>query len=402
MSDWLHDVFRDRPWWINAMMVFCAYMALIYMPWDIFWKPVEGDQEVWFGYTFTGTAAKWAALPHWLVYAVGLYGLRRRRPWMGIAGTIYLGQVAFSMFMWPILTYDFMLRFVLAAIPATPFVLLTMAFWNTRDVFSATRDPLRDRYGDWALITGASAGLGAEFAKYLGREGISCVLTARRADRLEALASELGRQYGIQTRTIPVDLTDPAGADQLADAVKDLEIGILINNAGFGYAGRFDKLDSTRLRDMIQLNCITPTLLAHRLLPAMRARGRGAMVITGSVSGRQPLPLHSVYSATKAFDLHLGEALFVEMRDANVDVLVLEPGATQTEFGATAGQLEHSGHTPEEVVATAFEALGQQPSVIVGWFNWLRANGASRFAPRPLVAYLARHIMQLQTPTDMR
>jgi hypothetical protein len=402
MNDWLHDVFRDRPWWMNAMMVFCAYMTFVYMPWDIFVKAAEVDQEVWFGYTFTGTAAKWAAIPHWLVYAAGLYGFRRMRPWMGIAGTIYLAQVALSMFMWPILNYDFLLRFILAVIPAIPFGLLTMAFWNAREVFCVECTPLRERYGDWALVTGASAGIGEEIAKHLAAEGVSCVLSARREDHLQALAVELERQHGIATRTVPLDLSEEGGADRLADAVEDLEIGILINNAGFGYAGRFEKLDASRLRQMIQLNCVAPTLLAHRLLPGMRERGRGAMIITGSVSGRQPLPLHSVYSATKAFDLHLGEALFVEMRDAGVDVMVLEPGATQTEFGTSAGQLDHSGHEVSAVVKTAFEALGHQPSVIAGWLNWIRANAASRFAPRPLVAYVARHVMQQQTPPDMR
>jgi len=185
-------------------------------------------------------------------------------------------------------------------------------------------------------------------------------------------------------------------------AVADLEVAILVNNAGFGYSGRFDKLDVERLRDMVMLNCMAPMLLTHKLLSGMQARRRGAVIIVGSVSGRQPLPLHNVYSATKAFDLHLGEALFVEMRGEGVDVLVLEPGSTDTEFQEAAGEIAHGGESAEKVVAVALDALGQQPSVISGWFNWLRANLASRLGPRPMVAHVAKHVMEVKTPSEMR
>jgi short-subunit dehydrogenase len=143
-------------------------------------------------------------------------------------------------------------------------------------------------------------------------------------------------------------------------------------------------------------------VLTSRLLPGMRARRRGAVILTGSVAGRQPLPLHGVYSATKAFDLLLGESLFVEMRAEGVDVLVLEPGSTTTEFQQVAGEIQHPGESADEVVATALDALGRQPSVVSGWWNWIRANAASRLGPRPLVAYVARHVMEVQTPAEMR
>jgi len=402
MGEWLHDLFRDRPWWMNAVMVFCAWMAFIYMPWDIFWKPVAVDQEVWFGITFTGYWAKLMALPHWFVYGAAVYGFRRRRGWMGLWSTAYTAQVTFGMFLWPILHYGSLLGFVLGVIAAVPFGLLTVAFWNAQDHFYVERGSLRDRYGEWALVTGASAGLGMEFARALARDGVSCVLTARREDRLSKLAAELQQQYGVGTRTLAIDLAEPDGAERLAHAVSDLEIGILVNNAGFGYAGRFDRLETARLRDMIQVNCVAPVVLTSLILPSMRVRRRGAVVITGSVAGRQPMPLHSVYSATKAFDLLFGEALWVEMKDAGIDVLVIEPGSTQTEFQEVAGELAHPGEAPERVVAVAFEALGRQPSVVSGWLNWVRANLAGRIGSRPLVAYVARHVMEVQTPADRR
>ena len=124
-------------------------------------------------------------------------------------------------------------------------------------------------------MTGASAGIGAEFARALARDGLSVVLTARREERLRELASELEKTYHVATRVVAADLADPAGPARVADAVADLEIAVLVNNAGFGASGRFEKLDPERLREMVQLNCLAPVLLTHRLLPGhARARAR--------------------------------------------------------------------------------------------------------------------------------
>jgi len=402
MSEWFRDIFRDRPWWMNVVMVFSAWMAFIYMPWDIFIKPAAQDQEVWFGIMFTGGWAKVMAIPHWFVYGAAVYGFRRRRSWMGIAAPLYTAQVTIGMFLWPILQYGSLMGWVMGLIAAAPFALLTLVFIKAREHFSAERPTLRERYGDWALITGASAGIGAEFARAFARQGLDCALLARRHDKLEALARELEEQHGVSTRVVVVDLAAPDGPAEAAKAVADLDLGILVNNAGVGGVGRFDKLDSARLREMVNLNCLAPMLLTHELLPAFQARGRGAIVITGSVAGRQPLPLHGVYSATKAFDLMLGESLYVEMRELGIDVLVLEPGPTLTEFQEVAGEIAHEGQSATEVVETALRALGRQPSVISGWMNWLRANAATRVGSRPMVAYVARAVMEVQTPADMR
>ena len=402
MSEWLHDLFRDRSWWMNAVMVFSAWMAFIYMPWDIFWKPVARDQEVWFGIMFTGWAAKWTALPHWFVYGAGAYGFRRRRGWMAWAAPLYAGQVSIGMFLWPNFQYGSWTGFLLGLIAAIPFTILTLAFWRGREYFAHERGSLRERYGDWALVTGASAGIGLEFARAFARDGIHCVLAARRQEKLEAIADELREAWGVEVRVVAVDLASGEGPERLAAAVADLELGILVNNAGFGYAGRFDKQEVGRLREMVQLNCVAPVVLTSLLVGPMAERRRGAVIVTGSVAGRQPLPLHGVYSATKAFDLMLGESLWVEMSSRGVDVLVLEPGSTMTEFQHAAGEIAHEGASASSVVAVALDALGQQPSVVAGWSNWLRANAASRLGSRPLVAHVARQIMEVQTPADMR
>ena len=251
-------------------------------------------------------------------------------------------------------------------------------------------------------MTGASAGIGAEFARALAAEGLSLVLTARREERLRELAGELEKKFNISTRTIAVDLADAEGPDRLAEAVRDLEIGVLVANAGAGYAGRVDKQETERLQRLLALNCHAPMVLANRLTPAMVERKRGAVIITGSAAGHQPIPYHAAYSASKAFALFFGEALFVELRDQGVDVLVLEPGPVATEFQEAASEIDHGGEPPATQVEEALVSLGVSPSVIPGWWVWLRANFAQRVGSRPLTAYLARGFMEARTPPEMR
>jgi short-subunit dehydrogenase len=402
MKTWLRSLFEGRPWWMNALMLFCAYMAFVYVPWDLFAKPVAEDAEVWFGIMLTGWAAKAAEPLHWAVYAAGAYGFYRMRPWMWPWAAIYVAQIALSMLVWNVLYHGGLQGWISGAVSLAVFAGLAAVLWRARALFGARRSSMRERYGEWALITGASAGIGAEFARALAAEGLSCVLSARREERLKALASEIERDHGVATRVVPADLADPAGVDALAEAVGGLEIAVLVNNAGFGYAGRFEKQDTERLRAMVQLNCAAPVVLTGRVLPGMRERGRGALIITGSVAGRQPLPLHGVYSATKAFDLLFGEALWVELRGQGIDVLVLEPGTTETEFQELAGEVPHPGEPPGDVVRVALEALGRQPFVVCGWRNWLRANAAARLLPRPLVAHIARPLVAARTREEMR
>jgi len=400
MRDWLRGLFDGRPWWMNLLMVFSAYMAFVYVPWDLFLKPVAIDEEVWFGIRFTGAAAKILTLPHWAVYALGAYGFRKMRPWMWPWASFYAAQVAVGMLVWNGIYVGGFVGLLLGLVSFLPFLGIAWALWEARPVFEAERASLRERYGEWALVTGASSGIGAEFARAFAREGVSCVLSARRENRLRELAGELEKSHHVATRVVAADLASPDGADRLAAAVADIDLAILVNNAGFGQAGRFDRSDPQRLRDMVQVNCVAPVVLTAKLLPRLLDRGRGAIVFTGSVAGRQPIPLHGLYSATKAFDLLLGESLSVELRDRGIDVLVLEPGPTETEFQQVAGELAHPGEPAPRVVETALDALGQQPSVVSGWFNWLRANAAARLAPRSLVAWMARDWMARQTPGE--
>jgi short-subunit dehydrogenase len=402
MREWLYDVFRERPWWMSATMVFCAFMAFVYMPWDIFVKPVAEDQEVWFGILFEGFWAKVFALPHWFVYAAAVYGFRRRRPWMAFWAPAYVAQVAFGMYIWTAVQTGGFSGIFVGLFPALPFIGLTYAFWNARDYFEPARLRLDARYGGWALVTGASSGIGTSLARQIAADGMNVVLSARREERLTSLASELERDFEVETRVVVADLAERSGQTELLRGVSDLEIGLLVNNAGLGYAGRFDLLDGEQLRRLVAVNCEAPVVLTHALVQGMRERGRGGILFTGSIAGRQPLPLHSVYAATKAFDQFLGEALWGELRASNIDVVVLEPGSTETEFQEVAGEVAHSGHAAHDVALIGLAALGQQPSVIAGWFNWIRANLATRFLPGPIKLHVAHHVISQQTPEDLR
>jgi hypothetical protein len=377
-------------------------MAFVYMPWDLFVKPAAIDEEVWFGVRFHGTWAKVLEIPHWFVYAAGTVGLWQMRAWMWPWAAVYTGQVAFSMLVWPMVYGEGFGAYVVGVIAGGAFMIPTLALWNARDLFQAKWTPLNERYGEWALITGASAGIGAAFARALAGEGLSCVLAARREDELKLLGEELARDHGVEVRCVPVDLATATGVELLLSQVADLEISVLVNNAGIGYAGRFDKQERGRQEQMVQLNCMAPVSLTAELLPKMIERGRGAVIFTGSVAGAQPLPLHALYSATKSFDNFLAEGLWGELQGSGVDVLGLQPGSTVSEFHEVAGELPHAGQPADEVVQVALRALGHQPSAISGGFNWLRANLAHRLLPRSWVALVARGVVARQTPDEMQ
>ena len=201
------------------------------------------------------------------------------------------------------------------------------------------------------LITGASAGLGEEFARQLSARGQRLVLVARRKDRLEALAKELGN-----ARAVALDLGKPDSTEQLmADLAKAGEhVGTLINNAGFGLIGRFAKRDPERLREMIDLNVRTLTDLCRAVVPGMIERGHGAILNVASTAAFQAGPGMAVYFATKAYVLSLSEALHEELKPHGVKVSCLCPGPTKTEFGEVAV-------SPATVGLTAYRWI-RQPS----------------------------------------
>jgi short-subunit dehydrogenase len=241
-----------------------------------------------------------------------------------------------------------------------------------------------EKYGPWALVTGASSGLGTEFVKQLAARGLNVVLVARRAERMEALADGVQRAYDIQTRVIPGDLTVHDTCCLVKDQTSDLEVGLLVNNAGFGLSGAYADLDPDRVVNMTVLNCVVPVMLTNYYLPPMIKRGRGGLIFLASTAAYQATPYLGVYGATKAFNLLMGESLWKEYRAKGIDCLALSPGFTKTEFTRVAHIRDASGFreaTPDAVVSLALRKLGRKPSVIHGAANKV-LNFTGRLIPR--------------------
>jgi short-subunit dehydrogenase len=239
------------------------------------------------------------------------------------------------------------------------------------------------RYGPWALVTGASSGIGREFARQLAARGLNLVLVARRAERLADLSAELTAQHGIEARPAPVDLCFDGFLDAIRAATDGLAIGLLVNSAGFALTGPFLDMNPDEMARMLALNCRAPLALAREFGPAMRARRRGGIVFLSSVTGFAGTPLWSLYAATKAFNLLLGEGLAAELRADGVDVLTLAPGTTRTEFLDVAGISDFMALDVESVVGQALTRLGRSDIVTPGLF-YRAGLFAMRFLPRSL------------------
>ncbi len=245
----------------------------------------------------------------------------------------------------------------------------------------------------WAVITGASAGLGEAFAHALAAKGMHLILAARREPRMRALADALAKSHGIETRVIAVDLGQEEGPERLfREASEGREIHLLVNNAGFGLQGRFEELALERQLAMIALDVSALTELTGLFLPAMQERGSGAILQVSSGVAFQPVPLMAAYAASKAFVLSLSEALAVENEDLGVRVMALCPGGVPTEFQEVAGaRLPAVGVMPASaVVEQALRGLERGRSVVIPGLINKGAPLASRLLPRELVARAAK------------
>lgn len=243
-----------------------------------------------------------------------------------------------------------------------------------------------------ALITGASSGIGEEFARQLGARGYELILVARREDRLEELAD----QVATTAHVVASDLASEAA--RLPDEVAKLgvDVDLLVNNAGFGTRGRFLDMDGAREAEMVRLNCEAVVTLTHAFVPAMVERGRGGMITVASTAGMQPLPYEATYSASKAFAISFTEAVREELRGTGVKLLVVNPGPVKTEWQATAGYDENTRVMPgmitaERCVEDALRAFERgRRSVVPGrLFPWIMRATAS---PKPVKLRVSERI----------
>jgi uncharacterized protein len=244
--------------------------------------------------------------------------------------------------------------------------------------------------GRWALVTGASAGIGEALAVELAAAGVHLVLTARRKDRLEALQSRLTAEFGVEVRVVVADLEHPDAPQQIFDATEGqgLQIDVLVNNAGFGAYGEFQKGDLGRLVAMVQVNCTAVVHLTRLFLPKMNQRRRGDVMIVASTASFQPVGYIATYAATKAFDRLLAEALAEEERPYGVRVSALCPGPTESEFFEVAGEREQKGpkrQAASEVARRGLEGLVQGKPWVIPYFGGRAQTFLQRLAPRRFV-----------------
>jgi short-subunit dehydrogenase len=246
-----------------------------------------------------------------------------------------------------------------------------------------TPEKFRARYGPWALVAGASEGLGAEFATQLAARGLNLVLIARRADALEEISTRLRREYAVEVRPLPLDLAREDLAQVVAAATSELEIGLLVYNAALSRIGPYFETSLADHQRELAINCRAPMTLAYLLGQPMLKRKRGGILLMSSLGGAQGSALLVNYTATKAYNRLLAEGLWDELREQGVDVLTCCPPAVSTPgYLASAPKGTMSALTPHAVASEALAALGHGPTIIPGWTYRLANFLMQRVLPR--------------------
>ncbi|MEM7336061.1 MAG: SDR family oxidoreductase [Chloroflexota bacterium] len=245
-----------------------------------------------------------------------------------------------------------------------------------------------NKYGPWALVTGASSGIGREYALQLAEQGLNVAVLARRKERLDSLVREIESKHQVKTRIVLVDLTAVDALLTIDEATADIEVGLLVNNAGDGVPGAFLKRDVQEYARTIQLNVTIPMLLSHHFGEKMRRRGQGGILFTASTIAYTGAPYLANYSGAKAYMLNFGMALHQELKASGVDVMVLSPGATRTEMADMEGANLKNAPMPwmnaDDVARIGIRNLGRKSAVIPGFLNNVMILMMSKLMPRSL------------------
>jgi len=241
-----------------------------------------------------------------------------------------------------------------------------------------------DQYGPWAVVGGASVGLGAEFARQLASRGLNLILLARRRDALQELAAQLAAEHEVLVRIAALDLGDPHLDAHVGRVSDDVDVGLLVFNAAYSSIGRFLDVPLEEHERAVRVNCHAPLVLAHRFGRRMAERGRGGIVLMSSMAGSLGCPFISTYAATKAFNIVLAESLWYELRERGVDVLACQAGATDTPGYAASGPVGKQPPVmqPAEVARSALAGLGRGPRIVPGLVNKLTLQLLGRLLPR--------------------
>jgi len=228
---------------------------------------------------------------------------------------------------------------------------------------------LKQAYGDWALVTGASSGLGEVFSRKLAAAGMNVVLVARRKERLEKIARELSDEYNVQIRVVCADLSDENETKAVVSAVEDLEISLLVNNAGILNTGNFLDNDLDDEIRLVNTNCNAFIILTHGLGNKMRQRNKGAIIFLSSLTAVTAISRWGNYAASKGFDLQFAEAIDAELKEHNIDVMALCPGLTRTELVKISKFNQLITMDANKVVDIALKKIGKTNLVVPGVMN---------------------------------
>lgn len=261
---------------------------------------------------------------------------------------------------------------------------------------STEQHRLRTRYGSWALITGASSGIGRELTECLAEAGFNVCIVARRKDVLEELAQKLRLKHHVETLAVEADLSIQAGVDNVLQATQTRDIGLLVASAGFGTSGLFVENSIDDEQQMLAVNCATLLALTHHFSRIFKARKQGGIILLSSLVAFQGVPYSANYAATKAYVQSLAEALYHELKPFDVDVLAAAPGPVSSGFAKTANMRMNMAAKPSDVGIPILKALGRTSTVIPGFLSKFLVYSL-RTAPRSLKVRIMQIIMSGMT-----
>jgi short-subunit dehydrogenase len=234
---------------------------------------------------------------------------------------------------------------------------------------NAERNRLKTKYGQWAVVTGASSGIGLELAERLAEAGMHLVINARRSEELEQLATHLRNKYKVQIKVVVADIGRAEGVQKLIEATQDLGVGLLVACAGFGTSGLFLEANIEEEIDMLRVNCEALLVLTHHFSKLFAKNKRGGIILMSSLVGFQGVPYAANYAATKAYVQSLAEALAVELRPYGVDVLAAASGPVKSGFESRANMQMNMSLTPAQVGVPILQALGRTDTVLPGFLT---------------------------------
>ncbi len=263
----------------------------------------------------------------------------------------------------------------------------------------------KQKYGPWALVTGATSGIGKAASEQLAQAGLNLVAVARNESNLANLKNELEARYGVQVELIPADLSKADASERIAEKTAGIDIGLLVASAGIENDGPFIDNDQNDETHLIALNVVSPMQLSHIFGKCFAERGKGGILLLSSLFGYQGVPLVANYSASKAYILSLGEALNVELKPLGVDVTVLSPGMTITpmtdNMAVDFNKMPITSHSADLVASTGLNALGKKATVVPGLINKIYA-WENRFIPRSWPVRLFGFLIKRASSGDKR